>query len=250
MAAQRSLKDKADEWLAAEGLEANAIFRVSRSIAEGLLQIVRGENATLVISEWHFEGLDRASEAGRMLSHSPAPVLLVRGAVEPFARLVIVARREDVIGSELARSGDRSAAGDTHRARSSRGLRRRASGLRLQAIPREGGRVRRTSRERRCARLGPDQREGGRPPHVLRDRRCARGVGALPRARSASALSWPSRRTATASVHTTAPLDGLSDRRDRAAHRLRAPRPAERSRLPAIRPITAACEFPPCGCLF
>jgi Kef-type K+ transport system membrane component KefB len=97
LTAQRSLKDKADEWLAADGLEANAIFRVSRSVEAGLLQTLRGEGSTLLLAEWHFEGLDPETEAGQMVAHSPVPILLVHGAIEPFERILLIARKEDLV---------------------------------------------------------------------------------------------------------------------------------------------------------
>ena len=94
---QRRLKDQADEWLAKEGLEANCIFRVSRSFAAGLLQTVRGEGATLLLTEWNFEGLDPNSEASQIMAHTPVPTLLVHGPMEPFERILVIARREDAV---------------------------------------------------------------------------------------------------------------------------------------------------------
>jgi Kef-type K+ transport system membrane component KefB len=97
LATQRRLKDQADEWLAKEGLEANCIFRVSRSLAAGMLQAMRGEGATLLLTEWNLEGLDPNSETSQMMAHTPVPVLLVHGAIEPFERVLVIARREDIV---------------------------------------------------------------------------------------------------------------------------------------------------------
>src|SRR5262249_32643751 len=66
LTSQRSLRDKAEQWLAKLGLEARSIFRVSRSMAAGLLQTVRSDKASLLLSEWHFEGLDPHSEASQL----------------------------------------------------------------------------------------------------------------------------------------------------------------------------------------
>jgi hypothetical protein len=93
---QRKLKDQAEEWLGEAGLEARALFRVSRSLAAGLLQSLRAENASLLLAEWHLEGLDPTSEPGVMMAHAPVPILLVHGAMKPFERLVVLARAEDV----------------------------------------------------------------------------------------------------------------------------------------------------------
>ena len=47
LAAQRSLREQAEDWLAREGLEARAVFRVARSVPAGLLHILQSEEATL-----------------------------------------------------------------------------------------------------------------------------------------------------------------------------------------------------------
>src|SRR6185503_2112283 len=106
LAAHRRLKEQAESWLAQEGLEARAVFRVAQSVPVGLLQTLRGEGATLLVSEWRDQGppgIDTKSEAFQMMRRSPVPILLAHGgAVEPFERLVVVARRE-----ELFRPGSR-----------------------------------------------------------------------------------------------------------------------------------------------
>jgi Kef-type K+ transport system membrane component KefB len=95
IAARRALKDRASEWLSKEGFESRSIFRVSSSLAKGLLQTLRGESATLLITEWHLEGLDPNSEASRLLQSSPVPILLAHGAIEPFERLVLASGSEE-----------------------------------------------------------------------------------------------------------------------------------------------------------
>jgi Kef-type K+ transport system membrane component KefB len=106
LAAHRRLREQAENWLAQEGLEARAVFRVARSVPAGLLQTLRGEGATLLVSEWRHQGphgLDTKSEAFQMMRRSPVPILLAHGGpIEPFERLVVVARRE-----ELFRPGSR-----------------------------------------------------------------------------------------------------------------------------------------------
>jgi Kef-type K+ transport system membrane component KefB len=97
LASQRALSGRAEEWLAKEGLESRTMFRVARTVPEGLLQAVEGENASLLVTEWGAQGLsDLQSEAAETLDRSPVPVLIVRGDVVDFARLVVVARREDL----------------------------------------------------------------------------------------------------------------------------------------------------------
>lgn len=104
VAARRRLKDQSGEWLAHEGLEAQTLFRISGSTMEGLAETQRSEAATMLVSEWTIEGrrLDADPEAFEFISHCPVPVLLIHGGVEPFDRLVVVARAE-----ELARPGGR-----------------------------------------------------------------------------------------------------------------------------------------------
>jgi hypothetical protein len=96
LATQRGLRDQAAEWLARLGLEARSIFRVSRSLISGILQIVRAEKVSMLVGEWHFQGLDPNSETSKVLTHGRVPFLLTHGAMEPFDRLVVVARPKDV----------------------------------------------------------------------------------------------------------------------------------------------------------
>jgi Kef-type K+ transport system membrane component KefB len=106
LAAQQHLRDQAEEWLARDGLEARSIFRVSRSRAAGLWQTLRSEKASLLMSEWHFEGLDPNTEQSALMMRSPVPIVLVHGAIEPFERLVVLASadgaRDLEVASELA----------------------------------------------------------------------------------------------------------------------------------------------------
>ncbi len=97
---QRALKDVAEGWLAQDGLESRTCFRVARSVAAGLLQTVRAEKATMVLTEWRAEERGRIetdSEAFRMLLRSPVPVVIARGGVDAFERIVVLARREDLV---------------------------------------------------------------------------------------------------------------------------------------------------------
>jgi Kef-type K+ transport system membrane component KefB len=98
--ARRALKDQAEGWLAKEGLESKTCFRVARNVPSGLLETVRAEKATMVVTEWRSAERGRIetdSERYRMLMKSPIPVLVAAGAVEPFDRLVVLARREDLV---------------------------------------------------------------------------------------------------------------------------------------------------------
>jgi Na+:H+ antiporter len=95
-ARQRTLRAEAEEWLAREGLEARSLLRVSRSAVAGLVQTVRGEGATMVVSEWEPESrgrLEADAEAREALTHAPVPVVLAHGNVESFDRLIVVIDR-------------------------------------------------------------------------------------------------------------------------------------------------------------
>jgi hypothetical protein len=89
---------KAEEWLAKEGFESRSVFRVSSSIPEGLLQTVRGQAATLLLSEWSLgraETFDPSAESLGALRRSHVPVVLAHGDVHSFDRVVVIARPED-----------------------------------------------------------------------------------------------------------------------------------------------------------
>jgi Kef-type K+ transport system membrane component KefB len=89
---QRKLTGQAEEWLAKEGLESKTVFRVAPSVPQGLSETALGEDATLVVSEWRDPLRDaHGTEASEALAHAPVPVLIVRGDVSKFDRLVVVA---------------------------------------------------------------------------------------------------------------------------------------------------------------
>ena len=99
---QRALVSKAEEWLAKEGFESRSVFRVSSSISEGLLQTVRGQGATLLLSEWplgHAETLDPTSEPFGGLRRSQVPVVLAHGDMHSFERVAVIARPDDLAPS-------------------------------------------------------------------------------------------------------------------------------------------------------
>ncbi len=92
IAAQRKLTRQAEEWLAKEGFESRTLFRLAPSVPQGLTETAFGEEATLVVAEWRDPLRDaHGSEAAEALAHAPLPVLIVRGDVSRFDRLVIVA---------------------------------------------------------------------------------------------------------------------------------------------------------------
>jgi Kef-type K+ transport system membrane component KefB len=96
--AQRSLSTQAEEWLAKDGLESRTVFRVARTVPEGLLETLLGENATLLVTEWRArERIEPDSEASEALARSPVPTLMVHGDVEMFDRALIIVRREELV---------------------------------------------------------------------------------------------------------------------------------------------------------
>lgn len=97
---QRALKDRAEEWLAKEGLESRTCFRVARTVPAGLFETVRAEKATLLLAERRSrvrERVESDAEALRWLGRAPIPVLIANGPVDQFERLVVVARGEDLV---------------------------------------------------------------------------------------------------------------------------------------------------------
>jgi hypothetical protein len=97
---QRALKDKAEEWLAMEGLESRTCFRVARTVPAGLFETVRAEKATLLLAERRSKTRERVesdTEAFRWLNRAPIPVVIANGPVDRFQRLVVLARREDLV---------------------------------------------------------------------------------------------------------------------------------------------------------
>jgi hypothetical protein len=88
---KQALRDKAEEWLAKEGLESKSLLRVAPNIARGLLETVRGEHATLVLAEWDELSIGKIeNEAFRLVTHSPVPVVLAHGALDHFNRLLLL----------------------------------------------------------------------------------------------------------------------------------------------------------------
>jgi hypothetical protein len=97
-ARQRRLRTDAEEWLAREGLEARSLLRISRSEVAGLVQTVRGEGATMIVSEWDPEArgpLGEDREARDALANASVPVVLAHGVTEPFDRVIVVVSRPE-----------------------------------------------------------------------------------------------------------------------------------------------------------
>jgi hypothetical protein len=95
---QRSLSAQAEQWLAKDGLESRRVFRIARTVPEGLLDTLLGENATLLVTEWRMrERIEPDSEASEALARTPVPILVVHGEVEVFERILIIVRREDLV---------------------------------------------------------------------------------------------------------------------------------------------------------
>jgi hypothetical protein len=98
LVAQRGLMTKAEEWLAKKGLETRTLFRVARTIPEGLLETLLAEDATLLLTEWHNKAhIDPGSDTSEALARSPAPVVIANGDVATFDRLVVIAGRDDLV---------------------------------------------------------------------------------------------------------------------------------------------------------
>jgi Kef-type K+ transport system membrane component KefB len=97
LASQRKLPAEAEAWLAKEGLESRTLFRVARTIPEGLFETIESEDATLLVTQWRGATVTEAAEA---LLNAPVPALLVHGDVSRFDRLVVIARPDDVATSE------------------------------------------------------------------------------------------------------------------------------------------------------
>ena len=96
LASQRSLAGQAEEWLAKDGLESRPMFRVARTVPEGLLQAIESESASLLVTEWRASGSSDPGEAARALANCPVPVLITEGDVAEFQRLVVIARRDEL----------------------------------------------------------------------------------------------------------------------------------------------------------
>ncbi len=99
-AAQRQLTSQAEAWLAKQGLESRTLFRVAKTIAEGLLETALGENATLLVTEWRTELREaQRTHASQALARAPLPVLIAHGDVSQYERLLVVARSDEVAPS-------------------------------------------------------------------------------------------------------------------------------------------------------
>jgi Kef-type K+ transport system membrane component KefB len=96
---QRRLCKQAEDWLAKDGLESRTMFRVARTVSEGLLETVLGENATLLVTEWRMrERVEPDSEASEALSRTPVPMLIAHGDVQAFDRALVIVRKEELVG--------------------------------------------------------------------------------------------------------------------------------------------------------
>lgn len=96
-AQHRKLRAEAEDWLAGEGLEARSLFRVSSSPLSALVQTVRGEDATMVVTELQPQGREHF-ELGRVLEafeHARVPVVLANCAIDPYERLIVTVSREE-----------------------------------------------------------------------------------------------------------------------------------------------------------
>jgi hypothetical protein len=94
LALRRHMAEAAEEWLAEDGFEARAVFQVAPSVEAGLRETILGEGSTLLLAEWRQRPTgDQAEGAVRIALHSPIPVLLAHGVVEPFERLLVVVPR-------------------------------------------------------------------------------------------------------------------------------------------------------------
>ena len=71
LASQRTLAGQAEEWLAKEGLESRPIFRVARTVPEGLLHVIESESASLLVTEWRTSGSSDPGEAAQAFANCP-----------------------------------------------------------------------------------------------------------------------------------------------------------------------------------
>jgi hypothetical protein len=74
------------------------VFRVAKTVPEGLLDTLLSEDATLLVTEWRMrERLEPDSEASEALARTPVPVLIAHGDVDTFERILVIARREELV---------------------------------------------------------------------------------------------------------------------------------------------------------
>ena len=96
--ARRALVTQAEQWLAKDGLESRTVFRVARTVPDGLLDALIGEDATLLLMEWRMrDQLQPTSEASEALSRTPVPIVLAHGDVDNFERVLVIARADELV---------------------------------------------------------------------------------------------------------------------------------------------------------
>jgi Kef-type K+ transport system membrane component KefB len=95
---RRNLATQAEGWLAKDGLESRTAFRVAPTIPEGLLDTLLSEDATLLVVEWGVrDQIGSQAEVSEALDRTPVPVLVAHGDIDTFDRIVIVARRDELV---------------------------------------------------------------------------------------------------------------------------------------------------------
>jgi Kef-type K+ transport system membrane component KefB len=94
----RGLTAQAEQWLAKDGLESRTLFRVAKTVPEGLLETLLGESATLLVTEWRMrDRIEPDSEASEALARTPVPVLMSHGDIEAFDRVLVIVRRDELV---------------------------------------------------------------------------------------------------------------------------------------------------------
>jgi Kef-type K+ transport system membrane component KefB len=98
LADQRHLAAAAGEWLAREGFEARAVFRVAPSVEAGLRDTILGEEATLLVVESRScQRGEIERDAARIEQCSPVPGLLAHGDVQNFDRVLVIVRPTEIV---------------------------------------------------------------------------------------------------------------------------------------------------------
>jgi Kef-type K+ transport system membrane component KefB len=101
--ARRRLARAADEWLARAGFESRGVFRFAESVEAGLRETALAEEATLLMMEWPSSGSQEAMDrADRVASEGRVPVLLARGRLEGFSRLLLLVTERSIAGRRRA----------------------------------------------------------------------------------------------------------------------------------------------------
>jgi hypothetical protein len=112
IAASHTLSEKAEQWLAKRGLESKCLVRVSTSYVMGLWETVRGEKASMLLTEWvkpDHKRVTENDEGFRLLGRSPVPVVLTHGPVESYERLVVLEDEQvsaDAVSPDLHLAGE------------------------------------------------------------------------------------------------------------------------------------------------